>query len=212
MLLFPLVGVASLWNIASQSRDFQALTLAYGPAFDANNAALIDMTEANAGWSQLMGGSAPLTRYRLKQDAVIGDLANIERALVSPSLPVENRTRYAALLGTQRAAVDAWFRSAQAAEDQISGTRSARSSLEADAIDRFRIFRDGNRGLYDAIRLDRDASREEARTRRPACRGHRSRHPGAGDGRRARRVAAAATIGQWSAGEAARSRRATARW
>jgi signal transduction histidine kinase len=163
VLLFPVVGVASLWNIASQSRDLQALTLAYGPAFDANNAALIDMTEANAGWSQLVGGSAPLTRYRLKRAPVLSDLANIEHALLSPSLPVENRTRYAALLGTQRAAVDAWFRSAEAAEDGASGTLSARSVLEADAMDRFRLFRDSNRDLYEAIRVERDAAREEAR-------------------------------------------------
>ena len=107
LLLFPIVAAASLWNIVKQSRDIHALTLAYGPAFDANNAVLIDMTEANAGWSQLMGGSAPMTRYRLKRDVVLGDLANIERAFDSSSLPAGKRTRYAVLLATQRAAVDA---------------------------------------------------------------------------------------------------------
>ncbi|TPG16083.1 sensor histidine kinase [Pedococcus bigeumensis] len=163
VLLFPVVGAASVWNIASQSRDIQSLTLAYGPAFDANNAVLIDMTEANAGWSQLMGGSAPLTRYRLKRDQVAGDLANVQHAFDSPSLADEDRARYAALLATQRTAVDGWFRSAEAAEDGTTGTLSQRSVLEADAMDRFRLFRDSNRGLSEAIRLERDAAREGAR-------------------------------------------------
>jgi signal transduction histidine kinase len=163
VLLFPIVGASSVWNIASQSRDIQALTLAYGPAFDANNAVLIDMTEANAGWSQLIGGSAPLTRYRLKRDLVMGDLANVQRAFESTSLPAKNRTRYAVELATQRTVVDAWFTSAEAAEDGWTGSLSQRSSLEAEAMDRFRIFRDSNRGLSEAIRLERDAAREGAR-------------------------------------------------
>ena len=163
VLLFPVVGAASVWNIASQSRDIQALTLAYGPAFDANNALLIDMTEANAGWSQTLGGSAPLTRYRLKRDLVAGDLANVQRAFDSPSLAALDRTRYAELLATQRTAVDAWFRSAEAAEDGRAGALSERSALEADAMNQFRLFRDSNRSLYEAIRLERDAAREGAR-------------------------------------------------
>jgi signal transduction histidine kinase/HAMP domain-containing protein len=163
LLLVPIAGAGSLWNIVSQSRDIRALTLAYGPAFDANNAALINMTEANAGWSQLMGGSAPLTRYRLKRDLTMGDLANVERAFDSPSLPAGTRARYAVRLATQRAAVDAWFRSAEVAEDGLAGPLSERGVLEADAMDRFRLFRDSNRGLSEAIRLDRDAARDGAR-------------------------------------------------
>jgi len=163
VLFFPVVAVASASNIASQSRDLQALTLSYGPAFDANNAVLIEMTEANAGWSQLVGGSAPLTRYRLKRDQVTADLATIERTLRSASLPVENRTRYAALLDTQRAAVDSWFTAAKAAEVGDTAPLSARSILEAKALDQFRLFRDSNRGMAEAIRLERDAAREGAR-------------------------------------------------
>jgi signal transduction histidine kinase len=163
VLFFPVVAVASASNIASQSRDLQALTLSYGPAFDANNAVLVEMTEANAGWSQLVGGSAPLTRYHLKRDQVSADLATIERTLRSASLPVQNRTRYAALLDTQRAAVDSWFRAAQAAEVGDNVPLSARSILEADAIEQFRLFRDSNRSLSDSIRLERDAARDAAR-------------------------------------------------
>jgi signal transduction histidine kinase len=163
VLLFPVVAAASASNIAAQSRDLQSLTLSYGPAFDANNAVLIEMTEANAGWSQLVGGSAPLTRYRLKRDQVSADLATVERTLGSASLPVEKRTRYAALLDTQRAEVDAWFRAAEAAEVGDQVPLSSRSILEAEAIEQFRLFRDSNRGLTEAIRLERDAAKEGAR-------------------------------------------------
>jgi signal transduction histidine kinase len=163
VLFIPVVAVASISNIASQSRDLQVLTLSYGPAFDANNAVLIEMTEANAGWSQLVGGTAPLTRYRLKRDQVSADLDTIERTLRSASLPVENSTRYAALLDAQRAAVDSWFRAAEAAEAGVDEPLSTRGILEAEAIDQFRLFRDSNRGLSEAIRLERDSARDAAR-------------------------------------------------
>jgi signal transduction histidine kinase len=163
VVLIPIVAAASLWNLTSQSRDIRVLTTSFTPALDANNAVLIDMTEANVAWSRLMGGSAPPTSYGAKQDLVSADLATIERAVASPSLPAEDRTRHAALLDTQRAAIDAWFRSARAAEDGLTGTRSERNVLEADAVDRFGEFRDSNRGLYDVLRLERDAAREGTR-------------------------------------------------
>ena len=163
VLLIPIVAAASLWNLTSQSRDIRTLTTSYTPALDANNAVLIDMTEANVGWSQLIGGSAPATSYLAKQGRVSVELATIERALASPSLPVKDRTRYAALLAQQRAAVDAWFRSARAAEDAMTGTPAERSGLEAGAIDRFGQLRYSNRGLYDVLKVERDAARDGAR-------------------------------------------------
>ena len=159
LVLFPIVAAASLLNLTSQSRAINGLSLAYGPAFDANNAVLIDMTEANAGWSQLVGGSTPLTRYRLKREVVTGDLRGIERALASPALADSDPSRYAALLATQREAVDRWFGAAEAAEDGGSGSLSERAVLEADAMNDFRLFRDSNRDLNEAVRLQRDEAR-----------------------------------------------------
>jgi signal transduction histidine kinase len=152
-----------VWNLTSQSRDIRALTMSYTPAFDANNAALIDMTEANVGWSQLMGGSVPATRYQDQQKLVSADLAIIERVLASPSLPAEDRRQYAALLGTQRAAVGAWFRSAAAAEGALTGTVSERKTLESAAVDRFGVFRESNHSLHDVLLRHRDAAREGAK-------------------------------------------------
>ena len=163
VVLIPIVAAASLWNLTSQSRDIRALTTSYTPAFDANNAVLIDMTEASVGWSQVMGGSVPLTGYAVKEDLVKADLVTIEQALSSPSLPAEDRTRYAARLDTQRAAIGAWFTAARAAEDGLNGALSTRTVLQSEAVDRFGVFRESNRGLYDELRLDRDAAREGAR-------------------------------------------------
>lgn len=163
--LVALVAVASYWSLTSQSRDIQGLTLAYGPAFDANNAVLIDMTEANAGWSQLVGGSAPLTRYRLKQEVVAADLQTLENSLSSSAVPERQRGRYLKGLTEQRAAIDAWFTAAIRAEDALS-TRSLaeRSTLEAEAINQFRLFRDSNRDLNEAVRSERDAARRGSRS------------------------------------------------
>ena len=163
LLLFPVVAAASLWNLTSQSRDVNDVTLSYTPAFDANNAVLIDMAEANAGWSQLMGGSTSRTGYRLKQDLAEGELDTIERDLAASSLPAGERDRYAALLDTQRAAIDAWFRSARAAEDGLADALPQRRLLEAEAMDRFGLVRNSNRALHEAVLLERDAARDGAR-------------------------------------------------
>jgi signal transduction histidine kinase len=164
LALVALVAGASLWSVTSQSRDIQLLTLAYGPAFDANNAVLLDMTEANAGWSQLVSGSAPLTRYRLKRDVVAADLQALEHALSSSALREEQRSRYLAGVREQRADIDAWFSAATRAEDaQATGSLAERSALEADAINRFRLFRDSNRDLAEVIRSERDAARQGSR-------------------------------------------------
>jgi signal transduction histidine kinase/HAMP domain-containing protein len=165
LALFPLVAGTGLWNIAAQSRDIQALTLSYGPAFNANDAALIDMTEANAGWSQAVGGLAPAGRYRLKRDLVAADLTRVQQAFDSPGMPREHRASYLAQLATQRAAVEAWFASATRAEDAVGEASPAQqSALEADATDKFRLFRDTNRGLSEAIRRERDAARTGSRS------------------------------------------------
>ncbi|QGN57924.1 hypothetical protein [Nostocoides sp. HKS02] len=84
LLLVPGVGVASMFTLVSQSRDIQALTLALGPAFDANNAALIDMTDANADWSQRVGGSTTSNDYRAKRLTVIAELDTLQKSIASP--------------------------------------------------------------------------------------------------------------------------------
>lgn len=164
LLLFPVVAAATLWTTIAQSRDIAALTGALGPAFDANNAALIDMTEANAGWSQLMGGTAPLTRYRLKHQVVDADLNAVARAIASPALDRQDQQAYGALLAEQRAAVAAWFRAAEAADDGKHGSLGDSSTLEATALERFRLFRDSNRQLFEEVREQRDLARQGSRT------------------------------------------------
>jgi signal transduction histidine kinase len=163
LLLVPGVGVAAIITLVSQSNDVQALTLALGPAFDANNEALIDMTEANAAWSQTVGGATPTVAYRLKEADVREQLDELQRAVASPTLAPDDHRRFDQLLGNQRAAVSAWFAAAARAEQLRTAAPPTRSAAQAEAIDRFRAYRDSNRALSGQIRVERDEARDGSR-------------------------------------------------
>ena len=160
LLLVPGVGAASMATLVSQSRDIQALTLALGPAFDANNAALIDMTEANADWSQSVGGSTPSTEYRAKRSTIVTELGNLENAIASPALTGADHQRFSGLMRKQRSAVDAWFSAAAQAETPRGTTARV---AETDAISTFGVFRQANRALSEQIRVERDEARNGSR-------------------------------------------------
>ena len=163
LLLVPGVGVAAIVTLVSQSNDIQALTLALGPAFDANNAALIDMTEANAAWSQTVGGSHPTLAYRLKEAAVTGQLDIAQRSVASPTLTADDHQRFDQLIQRQRAAVTAWFAAAARAEQLRTAAPATRSAAEAQAIDAFTVFRDANRAMSGQVRVERDEARTGSR-------------------------------------------------
>jgi signal transduction histidine kinase len=160
LLLVPGVGIASMFTLVSQSRDIQALTLALGPAFDANNAALIDMTEANAEWSQIVGGSAPSTEYRDKRSTVLAELDTLQKAIASPALTGQDHQRFVGLMRRQRAAVDTWFTAAAQAEPSQG---VADRAVQGSVIAKFAVFRQANRALSEQIRVERDEAREGSR-------------------------------------------------
>jgi signal transduction histidine kinase len=164
VVVLGLGTVLVLAQLTAHARSSDVLTLSLGPAFDANNAAMLDMTEANAGWSQQVSGTAPVIRYRLKEDLVRADLDAVTRAISAPSLDEEKRSRYRALLGEQRAAVDEWFAAAKRAEDVIGSSLSTASIAQADAVRAFRHYRDTNRELFTALRAERDEAREDSRS------------------------------------------------
>ncbi|HEV7194733.1 MAG TPA: ATP-binding protein, partial [Pedococcus sp.] len=163
LLLVPGVGIAAVSTLVSQGHAIQALTLALGPAFDANNAALIDMTAANASWSQLMGGSTPLTDFRTKRPQVESELTLLRTAVALPTLSSDDHLRFSPLISQQRAAVDAWFTAALQAQNLKDGSLSAKSAATAQAITRFRVFSDANRDLSEQIRVERDEARKGSR-------------------------------------------------
>lgn len=165
LLVFPLLTGLVVVQLANQNRAASLLTLALGPAFDANNAAMIDMTEANAGWSQVMGGETPVIRYRLKQELVKGDFDTVGRALSSTTIDADQRRTYEALLDKERATATAWFAAASRAEAELGTSLGTSSTAEADAVRAFRDFRDANRSLFAALKVERDHARSDARAR-----------------------------------------------
>jgi signal transduction histidine kinase len=164
LVLVPVAAGLVLTQLLHQDHRTGLLSLVLGPAFDANNAAMIDMTEANAGWSQVVAGTSPTIRYRLKEDLVRAELDAVSRAVSSDLLEARDRTRFRALLREQEQAVDAWFTAAKRAEELQSESPSTSSIAQADAVRAFREYRDANRRLFTALRDERDLAREDART------------------------------------------------
>ncbi|HEV7194762.1 MAG TPA: hypothetical protein VGN19_02380, partial [Pedococcus sp.] len=163
LLLVPGVGLAAVSTLVSQGHAIQALTLALGPAFDANNAALIDMTAANASWSQIMGGSTPLSGYSTRRTQVESELTVLQTAVASPTLTADDHRRFGTLISQQRAAVDAWFTAALQAQNLKDGPPGGKSAAAAQAISTFRVFSDTNHDLGEQIRVERDEARKGSR-------------------------------------------------
>ena len=164
LVVLPVVFGLVFAQQVRQNHAATALTLALGPAFEANNAAMLDMTEANAGWSQQVNGAAPIIRYRLKEEAVVGDLDAVGRAIASNSLDDEQRTRYARLLAAQRAAVRTWFETATRTESDLGRSAAVAGAAQDDANRAFRAVRDTNRALFAALKSERDDARRDTRT------------------------------------------------
>lgn len=164
LLALPVVFGVVFAQQVRQNHAATVLTLALGPAFEANNTAMLDMTEANAGWSQQMNGGAPLIRYRLKQEIVVDDLDAVGRAIAADSLGEGDRGRYAKLLAAQRAAVRAWFDAATRAESTLGQSLATSGAAQDDAIRAFRDVRDTNRALFAALKAERDDARSDTRS------------------------------------------------
>ena len=163
LVVLPVLFGLVFAQLVHQNQAASVLTLSLGPAVELNNTALLDMTEAEAGWSQEVNGAVPVIRYRLKEDIVTADLDRVAGAIASDSLDDSRRGRYAPLLATQRAAVRAWFEAADRAEADLGQSLSTTSTAEADAIRAFRDVRDSNRALATALRTERDSARREVR-------------------------------------------------
>jgi len=163
LVVIPLAAGLVVTQLLRQNDAANLLTLALGPAFDANNAAMIDMTEADAGWNQQMEGASPVIRYRLKEELVRADLETVSRALSSPSLPAQDEKHFRELLAEQQRAVAAWFAAAKHAEGLLGESLSTSSIAQADAVRAFREYRDTNRDLFTALKAERDHARTQAR-------------------------------------------------
>ncbi|WP_020142955.1 cell wall metabolism sensor histidine kinase WalK [Terracoccus sp. 273MFTsu3.1] len=186
VVLVPIGAIISVATIHSQGASVRALTLALGPAREANSAVLLDMTRAEGAWRErVVGAPAPLDPLSLRP-RVEQELADIEAGTQHQELAAEDRARFAPLVAAQRTAVEGWFTAAEASlENAPSGpptqaptgpppttpapgsTGTAPTTPEAQQRTRvetaYAVFQRANGTLEEAIRSQRDTARVESR-------------------------------------------------
>lgn len=164
MVLIPsLVGTVLLVAQAEQ-RNVRQLTLALGPAYQANSEVLLTMTQAQASWYQSMRGASPADGYAPAEPVVAATVGKLGAALRRDEVDDADRRRYAALVETQRQAVGAWFDAAAAAEAARVQPQATRQAAEDLADERFADFTAVNRRLNDAVDERRQVARTESRS------------------------------------------------
>jgi signal transduction histidine kinase len=189
VILVPIGAIISVATIHSQGASVRALTLALGPAREANSAVLLDMTRAEGAWREkVVGAPAPLDPLSLRTH-VEQELDAVEAGTQNGELAPGDRARFAPLLAAQRTAVDSWFTAAAAslenapsgppaqaptgAPPSTSGTPAPGSAGTAPTVpetqQRTRVetayaaFLSANGSLEEAIRSQRDAARVGSR-------------------------------------------------
>ncbi|MHA3834258.1 sensor histidine kinase [Terrabacter sp. AAH1] len=167
VILVPLSAVVSVATIHSQSAAVRALTLALGPASEANSSVVLDMTRAEGAWRQaVVGAPAPVDPLSL-QARIDDELDRVERGTQSTELAAADRARYATLLGAERATVDEWFAAAKAslagAPSSASGSPAVDPAARTRAETAYARFGQASASLGDTIRAHRNAARVDSR-------------------------------------------------
>ncbi|GAB2756840.1 hypothetical protein GCM10027039_15020 [Terrabacter koreensis] len=167
VILVPLSAVVSVATIHSQSAAVRALTLALGPASEANSSVVLDMTRAEGAWRQaVVEAPAPVDPLSL-QARIDDELDRVERGTQSTELAAADRARYATLLGAERATVDEWFAAAKAslagAPSSASGSPAVDPAARTRAETAYARFGQASASLGDTIRAHRNAARVDSR-------------------------------------------------
>ena len=167
VILVPLSAVVSVATIHSQSAAVRALTLALGPASEANSSVVLDMTRAEGAWRQaVVGAPTPVDPLSL-QARIDDELDRVERGTQSTELAASDRARYATLLEAERATVDEWFAAAKAslvgAPSNASGSPAVDPAARTRAETAYARFGEASASLGDTIRAHRNAARVDSR-------------------------------------------------
>ncbi|CAN7292082.1 ATP-binding protein [Terrabacter sp. LjRoot27] len=176
VVLVPIGAIISVATIHSQGASVRALTLALGPAREANSAVLLDMTRAEGAWRQrVVGAPAPIDPLSLRS-RVEKELRVVEAATQSQELSPDDRAVFAPLVAAQRTAVETWFTAAAASLENVPtgpstqappGSADAPTTPETQQRTRvetaYATFLRANGTLEEAIRSQRDAARVESR-------------------------------------------------
>ena len=163
VLLVPLGAVVSVATIHSQSAAVRALTLALGPATEANNTVRLEMTRAMGAWREAAAGVVPELDPLSVRSAVTAGLDRVALGTRSPELSESDRARFAGPVEQERAAVDAWF---AAARDSLQGVAPG-TPVSAAARERtmaaYARFTETNTSLGAGIRALRNAAGADSR-------------------------------------------------
>jgi signal transduction histidine kinase len=185
VILVPLGAVVSVATIHSQSAAVRALTLALGPAREANSAVLLDMTRAEGAWRErVVGAPAPVDPLSLRA-RVERELDAVGTGTQSQELAADDRARFGELVATQRGAVESWFAAAAASLENVPsgppagappgppggatpGSTAAPPTAPAPqqrtvVETAYAAFLKANTTLEDSIRSLRDAARVDSR-------------------------------------------------
>ena len=163
LVLISGLVVGALVTAHEQQQTVRNLTLATGPGAQFNKDTLLQMTQAQADWSEAMDGAAPAGRYKAVEPDVEATLHRVASALGRKEIHTSDRVRYAALVERQRSAVTAWFQAARAAERLTDRPAAERDPARALAFERFIAFRQANSELSTLVGHQRDAVRASAR-------------------------------------------------
>ena len=163
LVLVPVGAVVSVATIHSQSAAVRSLTLAVGPATEANSAVLLHMTRAEAAWHHAASG-VPAHADALSLEATVhADLARVASGTQSRELAASDRTRLRTLVERERAAVDAWFTLTRAG---LQGRPDGGAVGEADAAaaeTAYEAFIEANGALGRTLQAQRNAAGAVAR-------------------------------------------------
>ena len=161
-LLF-LVSLTAVGALQIQANEVNKLTLAIGPAVDANIQVLQAMTDAETGLRgyQVARDPGRLTPYRGVPARTMAALSTLEDKLAL--VTGDDDALHIGLEDRQRVAVEQWW--AYALSTERAGTRGERADASQDqgrAL--FERFRRANAVLGERIEKKRDQSRKVART------------------------------------------------
>ena len=167
VVLVPLSAIVSVATIHSQSAAVRALTLALGPASEANNGVLLDMTRAEGAWREAVVGASPPIDPLSLQARIDDELDRVGQGTQSTELSAADRARFATLLEAERSTVTEWFAAAKASLAGAPGSPSGSPGVDPAVRTRvetaYARFSQASATLGDTIRAHRDAARVDSR-------------------------------------------------
>ena len=160
--LLLLVCVTAVGALQIQVNEVNQLTLAIGPAVDANGQVLQTMTDAETGLRgyQVSHDRAMLEPYFGAEKRTMASLVSLHDALVLGAPGGDDAALHTGLEGAQRLAVDQWWVFALSTEHALDRGEQTDVFQGRALFDR---FRQANTTLGEHVRTEREQTRNAAR-------------------------------------------------